>query len=271
MTTPNFKLLLHALRLGQPPEPTSAIRALAEELAAQEEQFEELKKKLAVLGSHLQFVEARAARLESGAQAREGYAHEGHAHEGYAHEGYAHEGYASAQGAGAASPRSTAPMSPSAALEAYEASLAALAPRAQGAAAAEPAPPKSAQAHRSVPPPALPPLESEDSSDDEYKSETVVVNRRDIDALRGQEAPFRLPPPGSRAVPEARRSIPGAPWARSGRGGQATSGNVHEDYTVDMPGGREEPDDPDDTFRERGGYAGERGAPGSDEPPPRRR
>lgn len=261
MTTPNFKLLLHALRLGQPPEPTSAIRALAEELAAQEEQFEELKKKLAVLGSHLQFVEARAARLESGSQAREGYAHEG----------YAHEGYAGAQSAGSASPRSTAPMSPSAALEAYEASLAALAPQAQSAAAAEPPSQVSTQAHRSVPPPAMPPLESEDSVDDEYKSETVVVNRRDIDALRGQEAPFRLPPPGSRAVPEARRSIPGAPWARSGRAGQATSGSVHEDYTVDMPGGREEPDDPDDTFRERGGFAGERGNPGSDEPPPRRR
>jgi hypothetical protein len=264
MTTPNFKLLLHALRLGQPPEPTSAIRALAEELAAQEEQFEELKKKLAVLGSHLQFVEARAARLENAPPAYEGYAHEGYA---------SAPSPASARAADprAAGPRSAPPNSASAALEAYEASLAALAPHATSAVASESASPTSLHRHRSVPPPARPPLETEDSSDDEYRSETVVVNRRDIDALRGQEAPFRLPPPGSRGVPEARRSIPGAPWARGGRPGQGSAGQVQDDHTVDMPGGREEPDDPDDTFRERGGYAGERGVPGSDEPPPRRR
>jgi hypothetical protein len=256
MTTPNFKLLLHALRLGQPPEPTSAIRALVEELAAQEEQFEELKKKLAVLGSHLQFVEARAARLESAPQA---------------HEPYAHEGYASAPSPASGGPRSAPPTSAIAALEAYEASLAALSPHAQAAASPEPPASASAHGHRSVPPPARPPLETEDSIDDEYKSETVVVNRRDIQALRGQEAPFRLPPPGARVVPEARPSIPGAPWARSGRGAPRATSHLHEDHTIDMPGAREELDDPDDTFRERGGYAGERGAPSSDEPPPRRR
>lgn len=63
----------------------------------------------------------------------------------------------------------------------------------------------------SAPPPAA---VSAPDFDEGFNMETVVVSKKDLDALSTPEAPFRLPPPGHRA-PEPARSIPGSPWARS--------------------------------------------------------
>jgi len=64
MPTPTFKLLLNALRLGQPQDPQAAIFALVEALSAQEEVIEELRRRVQVVQSAAQILETKAARLE---------------------------------------------------------------------------------------------------------------------------------------------------------------------------------------------------------------
>lgn len=73
--------------------------------------------------------------------------------------------------------------------------------------------PESLRLPRAAPVPEIPehPQSDEDSMDD-IKVETVVVSRKDVEALMNPEAPFRLAPAGQRIA--ERGSIPGAPWAR---------------------------------------------------------
>ena len=59
MSTPTFKLLLNALRLGQPQDPQAAIFALVEALSAQEELIDDLRRKLQVVQSATQILEIR--------------------------------------------------------------------------------------------------------------------------------------------------------------------------------------------------------------------
>jgi len=73
MSTPKLKLLLQALRLGQPQDPQQAIAALAEAIAVQETTLEELRSKLAVVTSRTQILDAKVALLTSDlAEARAG-------------------------------------------------------------------------------------------------------------------------------------------------------------------------------------------------------
>ena len=65
MATPNLKLLLNAMRLGQPQDPQAAVFALAEALMAQEEVIDELKRRLHVVQSAAHILETKASRLES--------------------------------------------------------------------------------------------------------------------------------------------------------------------------------------------------------------
>lgn len=65
MPTPAFKVLLNAIRLGQPPEPVSGVRALAEALDKQQAEIADLKQRVSLLTSRLQFSEAKSARLEA--------------------------------------------------------------------------------------------------------------------------------------------------------------------------------------------------------------
>lgn len=66
MSTPNFKLLANALRLGQPPpDPLAAFRVLVEVIQHQEAEIAELRQRVSMLTSRLQFTEAKAARVEA--------------------------------------------------------------------------------------------------------------------------------------------------------------------------------------------------------------
>lgn len=64
MPTPNFKVLMNALKLGQPAEPSLAIKALVEAISAQQKEMEELRQRMTLLISRVQIAEARANRLE---------------------------------------------------------------------------------------------------------------------------------------------------------------------------------------------------------------
>lgn len=70
MPTPAFKVLLNAIRLGQPPEPVSGVRALAEALDRQQAEIADLKQRVSLLTSRLQFSEAKSARLEAALASR---------------------------------------------------------------------------------------------------------------------------------------------------------------------------------------------------------
>jgi hypothetical protein len=180
MATPTFKLLLNALRLGQPQDPQAAIRALVEQIAAQEETIEELRRHLQVAMSATNLLEAKATRLE-----RE-----------------------------LAKVIADGPLSQADAFE----------PAPYSRKPSAPPPPPGPQAHHhgpsalgpppstlSTPPPSA---VSAPDFDEGFNMETVVVSKKDLDALSVPEAPFKLPPPGHRAA-EPARSIPGSPWARS--------------------------------------------------------
>ena len=65
MPTPNFKLLANALRLGQPPEPMAAFRVLVEVIDQQQAQIAELRSRVGMLTSRLQFTEAKLERMGS--------------------------------------------------------------------------------------------------------------------------------------------------------------------------------------------------------------
>jgi hypothetical protein len=65
MTTPTFKLLANALRLGQPPDSMAAFKVLVEVLELQANEIAELRQRVNLLASRVQFAEAKAARLEA--------------------------------------------------------------------------------------------------------------------------------------------------------------------------------------------------------------
>jgi hypothetical protein len=65
MPTPHVKLLLHALRLGQPQDPQAALAALGEALTLQAERIDELGRQLAAATQREQSLLVRLARLES--------------------------------------------------------------------------------------------------------------------------------------------------------------------------------------------------------------
>jgi len=202
MPTPNLKLLLNAMRLGQPQDPQAAVFALAEALMAQEEVVEELKRRLQVVQSAAQILEAKASRMEAELEAlRRG----GHV---------------------AGPPPSERPPPPSFGPPPMPHAREPMPHGRGGGRAASEAPPPPGMPAPGTPTPGMPmpampraprelhPLDAEDSQDD-FRVETVVVNKRDVEILMGPEAPFRIAPAGQH-VP-ARGSIPGAPWARGAR------------------------------------------------------
>jgi hypothetical protein len=193
MATPNLKLLLNAMRLGQPQDPQAAVFALAEALMAQEEVIDELKRRLHVVQSAAHILETKASRLESELEALR---YGGHASPPPSERPPPSFGPPPMREAREAMPSNRPPARP----------------------ASEAPPPLAAMA---MPPMGMPraprelaPLDAEDSQDD-FRVETVVVNKRDVEILMGPEAPFRIAPAGQHNTP--RGSIPGAPWARGGR------------------------------------------------------
>jgi hypothetical protein len=65
MPTPHVKLLLHALRLGQPQDPQAAFVALGEALTLQADRIDELGRQLAAAAQREHVLLARVARLEA--------------------------------------------------------------------------------------------------------------------------------------------------------------------------------------------------------------
>jgi hypothetical protein len=212
MSTPKLKLLLQAIRLGQPQDPQAAIAALAEAVAAQSETIEELRSKLAVVQSRAQILDAKVALLETDM----------------------------VQGRMGGEPQS-----------AHVPNI--MPATTQGALSHGPAPTRRPP---SIAPPAPPPplpdarpheLIDADSSDD-FSMETAVISRRDVDALRVPDLPFRMPNAALRAD-NPRASIPGAPWARR----QANPAPIpHDEFTVDGPVPGEEDGE---TYQDAGGTA----------------
>ncbi|NUP09876.1 MAG: hypothetical protein HOW73_27840 [Polyangiaceae bacterium] len=240
MSTPTFKLLLNALRLGLPQDPQGAVFALAEALAAQEDTIDELRRRVQLVQSAAQILETKAARLELEL-----------------------ETLRRAQGGAPISERSPA-MSTSPSFgpppnahippgQAHASNPPPLLPPREWAASShprsDPPPPMSA------PPSQLPPsgrqsLSSNEDSDsfDDFKVSTVVVQKQDIQALMGPEAPFRLPPPGQPLPP--RGSIPGAPWAKSPGG--PSQPPIADDYTLDAHHDPRDEGDEGETYSDAG-------------------
>ncbi|MBL8744417.1 MAG: hypothetical protein JNK04_25090 [Myxococcales bacterium] len=104
-------------------------------------------------------------------------------------------------------------------------------------------------------------VSDDESSSDDFKVETVVVHKKDLDKLKNQhpEAPFRLPPPGAGIGPD-RGSIPGAPWARGNRVDIKVRPAIADELTMDAvhhdsrdEGDGESSDDEGETYRDAGG------------------
>ena len=204
MPTPNLKILLNALRLGQPQDPKAVAFVLAEAITAQDDAIEDLRRKLAMTQQLAQVLEAKAARLETELEALRG-------------------GY----------PHATFQVPPSARPAHHE-----------HAPASPRAPSQPPPVHRSAPPPAsglptdgpsalrmpAPPDLPEDleESVDDFRTQTVVVRQRDVLAARIPGAPFQITPAG--APPQPPASIPGAPRAQN-RGHHVQM--PMDDYTVD--------------------------------------
>lgn len=53
MTTPNFKVLVNAVQLGQPSDPAASIRALVEQMLVQQDEIGHLRRELALLQNRL--------------------------------------------------------------------------------------------------------------------------------------------------------------------------------------------------------------------------
>jgi len=63
MPTPMFKVLAQSLRLGQPPDATSAVRVLVEAIEKQSAEIDDLRAKLSIANSRIQYAEARLGRI----------------------------------------------------------------------------------------------------------------------------------------------------------------------------------------------------------------
>ncbi len=250
MTTPNFKLLLNALRLGQPQDPQAAIRALAEEISAQEQELEEMRRRLHVAVSASNLLEAKAVRLERELEVFRARRHEALAEEGD-HAGPLsravlgqHQAQQQPQHPGQQQPQHQSQQmhppqqqqpqqmqqQPQQIQQAQQMQhqmqqqphqhpsqspqqhQLQQQPRAQPT-ARQPAQPDAKRAQQPAPqPPPAPP--SDPSTDDGFQLETMVVSRQDLEQLRRDEAPFQITPAGQRA-PAPARSIPGSPWTRA--------------------------------------------------------
>jgi hypothetical protein len=244
MATPNLKLLLNALRLGQPQDPKAVAFVLGEAVAAQDEIIEELRRKLGMMAQQAQILEVKTNRLEAELEALRAL---------YGMPPSTHTPQPDPRGADlrGADPRAQQQQ------QYMPAPASVRPPSVRPQAAVEPPvshrpasqPPASMHRsqppmHRSQPPPAGPgssglrlgrpvadddarhepqyaseakyasevQYASEDSSDGGFKNETVVVRREDVLAAHLPEAPFQITPAGARIPPN--QSIPGAPWAR---------------------------------------------------------
>ncbi|MBL9021750.1 MAG: hypothetical protein JNL21_06095 [Myxococcales bacterium] len=206
MPTPNLKILLNALRLGQPQDPKAVAFVLAEAITAQDEAIEELRRKLAMMQQLTQVLEAKASRLEAELEAVRG---------GYPHGTFQappsarpHHEHAPPSHRPASQPppvhRSAPPPPPAAALADGPSAL------------------------RMPAPPEIPDAPGFEESVDDFRTQTVVVRQRDVLAARIPGAPFQITPAG--APPQPQGSIPGAPWAHN-RGHHVQM--PMDDYTVD--------------------------------------
>lgn len=218
MATPTFKLLLNALRLGQPQEPQAAIRALVEQIAAQEETIEELRRHLQVAMSATNLLEAKATRFE-----RE-----------------------------LAKVNANGPFVPDEHMEPTPFSRKPSAPPPPGPQASPFGPSALGVPPSTLSTPAASAVSAPDF-DEGFNMETVVVSRKDLDALSTPEAPFKLPPPGHRS-PEAARSIPGSPWGRSPQGPASVRPAAPGETTLETaPGAAPARAVEDETYPDAGG------------------
>lgn len=165
MTNPNLKLLVNALRLGQPQDPQGAILLLAEACLALEEQLDEAKRRLSVVQSAANIFEAKATRLEMELEALRGLSGAVPVH-----------APAPAQAPSAPAPPKRPTHGP---------------PPMRTAST----PPPAIQLASIV----------DDASQDDFATATVVVHKRDVESLRQPEAPFRLAPAGQRGGPDRGR------------------------------------------------------------------
>jgi hypothetical protein len=184
MPTPLFKVLANSIRLGQPPEPVAAIKALVEVIAHQENELGELRQRLSLLQSRLQFLEAKTNRMEAlslaGAPATSHFAPE---------------------------PQIVMPQPQPAPPQPASLQVPQHLPK------AEPLP-----SRRDRPRTKLPASFREGGDGDDSQDEaggTLVVARADIDAVVKRvvehEAPFPLPPPGGHRGPDHLSDMPFRP------------------------------------------------------------
>jgi len=182
-----FKVLAQSLRLGQPPDATTAVRVLVEVVEKQQAELEELRSKLSIASSRIQYAEARLARL---LEAEEGHreASHGEASRGEALRSEAPRGDAS-RGSQRPPPLPAGPTIPKA-------------PRAPSfhAPPLQAPQPPHAQPLQAQPLQAQPRLAHAsiiDSGLDEF-NQTLVIHRRDIAEVADAEAPFPLAPVSDR-------------------------------------------------------------------------
>lgn len=177
MSTPNFKLLANALRLGQPPpDPLAAFRVLVEVIQQQESEIADLRQRVSMLTSRLQFTEAKASRVEAATL-------------------------------GEASIRTPTFGPPPAPPPATEQPAAAPAAQASPQIPAMPPIPKEAKPRPQQRAAAIEHQELSPIDESDVTLGTLVVARADIDSvvknLSENEAPYPLSPPGGhRAAPE---------------------------------------------------------------------
>jgi hypothetical protein len=180
MTTPTFKLLVNALRLGQPPEPMAAFKVLVEVIQLQESELADLRQRVNLLASRLQFAEAKASRMEAASLGMSGQNHP----------------------AVQQDPLPTIPAMPPAPRE----------PR-RGPTGPHPILPQPVQPqrdHASGRPPPMD-LRAKEEQQDPMNG-TLNVPRADIDAvvanLVEREAPYPLAPPGGHRAPQETTGMP---------------------------------------------------------------
>ncbi len=171
MPTPMFKVLAQSLRLGQPPDATTAVRVLVEVIEKQQAELEDLRSKLSIATSRVQYAEARLTRLlevVESVPARDGQ----HTPQGHAPQGHAPQGHPQSD------QRRSEP------------------PRASQRPPAIPATPAIPKAPRipSMPAPSLPILHDllgDDRGQDEM-NQTLVISKRDVAQVSKPEAPFPI-------------------------------------------------------------------------------
>jgi len=253
MTSPNFKVLVNALQLGQPPD-LASIRAVVEQLFVQQEEIAELRRQVAMLNNRVAAFSFAAEPEMGGIQSRAPQVPEtgpmatapqdpaqqashyelqpGYAEAGYAEAGYAEAGYAETP---ASSPYPDAPRSDP-----------------QGArppvSAADPGQLLTGQLRTDQLPTGkrirrddrggsarnVPSVIADFESD--FGEGTQVIGKEEASRLL-EDAPFPIAPAGAAHRPVS--EIPGAPWARepgkqvTGSRASESSPNIYDTYTID--------------------------------------